>query len=85
MVYGLAVKRKKRRRRLSGPIHDRIEVLRKAKDLSQEDLAVAVGVDKTAVSHWENRVARPDMSRLPALAEALGVTVDELIDGERAA
>lgn len=53
--------------------------------MSQESLADAVGVDKTAVSHWENGVARPDLSRLPAVAKALGVSVDVLITGEKAA
>lgn len=77
--------RKKKRRRLNGPIHDRITKLREACDLSQEQLADAVGVDKTAVSHWENRIARPDQSRLPLVAKALGVSVDELLLGEKAA
>ena len=53
--------------------------------MSQLELAELVGVDETAVSHWENSVARPDMSRLPALASALGVTLDELLLGEIAA
>ena len=53
--------------------------------MSQEDLATAVGVDKTAVSHWETGHSRPDMSRLPAVARALGVSVDALLSGEKAA
>jgi transcriptional regulator with XRE-family HTH domain len=73
------------RRRFDGPIHNRIEELRKKLGLSQEALADVVGVDKTAVSHWENGIARPDMSRLPAVAAALGVSVDALIRGEEAA
>jgi transcriptional regulator with XRE-family HTH domain len=52
--------------------------------MSQEQLASAVGVDKTAVSHWENGISRPDISRLSAVALALGVSVDELINGEAA-
>jgi transcriptional regulator with XRE-family HTH domain len=78
------VKRKKRRR-LKGPIHGRIAELRGRMEMSQEELADACGVDKTAVSHWENGVARPDLSRLLAVADALGVSVGELIDGEEAA
>lgn len=53
--------------------------------MTQAQLAAAIGVDKTAVSHWENRLARPDMSNLAAVAEVLGVSIEELIDGEQAA
>lgn len=52
--------------------------------MSQESLAAKVGVDKTAVSHWETGISRPDFSRLPALAEALDTTVLELVRGEKA-
>jgi transcriptional regulator with XRE-family HTH domain len=70
---------------LRGPIHARIAELREECDLTQEQLAAVVGVDKTAVSAWERRLSRPDISHLPAVAEALGVSVDELIDGEEKA
>ncbi len=65
--------RKKRR-----AIHDRIATLRKEAKLTQEDLAKKCGVDETAVSHWENGHSAPTGSRLPAVAAALGVTIDEL-------
>lgn len=73
------------RRKFEGPIHGRIAELRERKSWSQEDLAAKLGVDKTAVSHWETGFARPDMGRLPAIAAALGVSVDQLIRGEEAA
>ncbi len=73
------------RRRLDGPIHARIAELRDAKNLTQEALADVLGVDKTAVCHWEKGFSRPDQSRLPAVAEALGVSVDDLLNGEKAA
>jgi putative transcriptional regulator len=69
----------KARRRLSGPIHGRILELREAKELTQEQLAKAVGVTKSAVSHWEKGIAPPALHRLPALAEALGGDVDEFV------
>jgi len=87
-VYCAGVKRKRKqekRRRLDGPIHGRIAELRIAKKMSQEDLASAVGVGVTSVSHWENRIARPDISRLAAVADALGVSVEDLIEGEEVA
>lgn len=75
----------KKRRKLKGPIHGRIAKLREQKGWSQEQLADAVGVDKTSVSHWENKIARPDIRNLAAVADALGVTIEKLIDGEEKA
>jgi transcriptional regulator with XRE-family HTH domain len=72
----------KTRAKLDGPIHDRIASLRDKAGLSQLELAELVGVDKSAVSHWENKFSRPDLSRLSLVARALGVTVAELIRGE---
>lgn len=73
---------KPRRRRLRGPIHQRIALLRGALGWSQSELACRLGIDKTAVNHWENGWSRPDLSRLPKVAEILGVTLSELVDGE---
>jgi transcriptional regulator with XRE-family HTH domain len=75
----------KKRRRLNGPIHGRIAELRESLGMTQVELAERVGVDKSAVWHWENGHARPDISRLSTVADALGVTVEELIDGEAVA
>lgn len=75
-------RRSPKRRKLTGPIHGRIAELRKARELTQQDLAAKIGVDETAISHWENGVARPEPLKLPGLASTLGVTVDELIEGD---
>lgn len=64
------------------PVHQRIRVLRKAKGLTQVQLAALVGVHKTAVWHWEADQL-PGWEHLPELAAALGVTVTELIRGDR--
>jgi transcriptional regulator with XRE-family HTH domain len=50
--------------------------------MSQEELAEKLDVDKTAVSHWENGVSRPELERLPDLAAALDVPLIELVRGE---
>jgi DNA-binding XRE family transcriptional regulator len=71
------------RPRLKGPVHGRIRRLRVALGLSQARLAELVGVDKTAVSHWECRMGLPDESRWQPLADALGTTVDRLMKGEK--
>ncbi len=57
----------------------RISDLRKNKGMTQEQLAQRVGVTAQAVSKWENDLSCPDISILPQLAEALGVTTDELL------
>ena len=53
--------------------------LRKEKGLSQAELGALVGVSNKAVSKWETDEANPDIQSLPLVAEALGVTLDELL------
>ena len=53
--------------------------LRKAKGLSQDELGKLVGVSNKAVSKWETYEANPDITLLPLLAQALGVTCEELL------
>ena len=59
----------------------RIALLRKQRDLKQDDLARLLEVSPQAVSKWENDQTCPDISLLPELAKILGVTVDELLSG----
>lgn len=58
--------------------------LRKEKDLTQAALGEKLGVSNRTVSKWENGDGLPDVSILPQLADALDITVDELLRGERA-
>lgn len=78
VVYGQVVDRTKRNRRKPA-LHGTIRRLRLGMGLSQEAIALACGVDKTAVSHWERGVARPGIGRLARLADRLGVSVDVLL------
>lgn len=57
--------------------------MRKEKQLSQSELGELVGVSNKAVSKWETDEARPDLGKVGLLAEALGVTVDELLKCEK--
>ena len=57
--------------------------LRKANGLTQQEVADRLNVSNKAVSRWERDECAPDISVLPALAELLGVTCDELLKGER--
>lgn len=61
----------------------RIAALRKAKAITQEQLAAAVGVSAPAVSKWETDTSCPDIALLCPLARALGTTVDALLQFER--
>ncbi len=61
-----------------------LAVLRKAKGMTQKELAERVGVSDKTVSHWERDESAPDISVLPVLADIFGVTVDELLRGEKA-
>lgn len=54
-----------------------IKTARKACGMTQEQLAAKVGVSTQAVSKWEIS-SYPDASLLPAIANALGVTIDTL-------
>lgn len=55
---------------------------RKRRGLSQEELAGMVNVSRQAVSKWETGDAMPDLNKLLALADALGVSLDTLCGRE---
>ncbi len=56
--------------------------LRKDKGITQEQLAESVGVSPQAVSKWEMN-SYPDASLLPAIAEFLGISIDELFGNQK--
>ena len=64
-------------------IGTRIGRWRRKAGLTQEDLAVKLGVTPQAVSKWENDISCPDISLLPELVKILGVTFDELLTGKK--
>lgn len=57
--------------------------LRKEQGLTQRDLADRLFISNKAVSKWETGVSIPDVGLLVPLSEALGVTVAELLNGQR--
>lgn len=67
-------------------IGEKIRLLRKKQDMTQDALAVRIGVTPQAVSRWESEICYPDMDSLPLIADAFGVSMDELLcyDGARA-
>lgn len=61
-------------------IGSKIKALRRAKDLTQEELAEVLGVSSKAVSQWECGRTVPDISQLPVLCNFFEVTADELLE-----
>ena len=55
---------------------------RKAKKLTQKELAEKLGVSDKTVSRWENGNYMPDLSLLQPLSEELGISLNELLSGE---
>lgn len=60
-------------------IGEKIRLLRKKNDVTQDKLADHLGVTPQAVSRWESGVCYPDMNYLPAIADYFSVTMDELL------
>lgn len=63
---------------------EKLYELRKAAGLSQEELAEKLGVSHQAVSKWESGAALPELAKLGELSRIFGVSVDELLNLERA-
>lgn len=57
--------------------------LRKEQNLTQEQLAEIIGVSNRSISRWENGNTLPDYSLLQHLAIVLGVTLSDLLAGQR--
>ena len=60
-------------------LSENLQVLRKAKGLSQEELAEQIHVVRQTVSKWEKGLSVPDADLLIRLAEALGTSVSGLL------
>lgn len=60
----------------------KIAELRKAKGMTQEQLASALGISAPAVSKWETENSYPDITMLCPLARVLGTNVDTLLEYE---
>lgn len=56
---------------------------RKAKKLTQSELAEKLGVTDKSISNWENGRNMPDLSLFKPLCELLDITINDLISGEK--
>ena len=60
-------------------LNENIKKLRKSKGLSQEELAVKLGVVRQTVSKWEKGLSVPDSEMLIKIAEELDTTVNNIL------
>ena len=59
--------------------HEKLQELRKSKGLTQEELAEALFVSRTAISKWESGRGYPSIDSMKEISRFFGVTIDELI------
>lgn len=59
-----------------------IKQLREKQNLTQAELAERIGVSSKTISKWETAKGLPDVTLLQPLAQALGISVIELMNGE---
>ena len=59
---------------------NKIRELRRANNLTQEQLAASLNISAQAISKWEMGASYPDMTMIPTLAAFFKVTLDELFD-----
>lgn len=60
-------------------LNEKIKELRKAKKVSQVEMASALGLTKQCVSNWENDNIQPSIEMLVKIADYFGVTTDYLL------
>ena len=58
---------------------ERLQELRRARGMTQEDFAAQLKVSRQAVSKWETGTADPSTSNLLALAKLFGISAEELL------
>ena len=63
--------------------YEKLQALRKSRGLTQEELAEALYVSRTAISKWESGKGYPSIDSLKGIATYFSVTVDELLSGEK--
>ena len=58
---------------------EKLQILRKEKQITQEELADSIFVSRTAVSKWESCRGYPSIESLKNIADFFSVSVDELL------
>ena len=63
--------------------NEKLQELRKIKGLTQEELAEALYVSRTAISKWESGRGYPSIDSLKEISKFFSVTIDELLSSEK--
>lgn len=58
---------------------EKLQLIRKSKGMTQEDLAAALSVSRQAVAKWESGQGYPDIANLISISSMFNVTVDYLV------
>ena len=61
---------------------DNLQHLRATRNMTQEQLAMLLGVSRQSVTKWEAEKATPEMSKLVKICQIFGCTLDELVQGD---
>ena len=62
--------------------HEKLQALRKDRGLTQEELAEALYVSRTAISKWESGRGYPSIDSLKEISRYFSVTIDELLSSD---
>ena len=63
--------------------NEKLKELRNSKGLTQEELAIALFVSRTAISKWESGRGYPSIDSLKEISSFFSITLDELVSGEK--
>jgi transcriptional regulator with XRE-family HTH domain len=63
--------------------HEKLQELRKNRGITQEELAEALYVSRTAISKWESGRGYPSIDSLKEISNYFSVTIDDLLSGEK--
>ena len=63
--------------------HEKLQELRKSRNLTQEELAEALYVSRTAVSKWESGRGYPSIDSLKEISAYFSISIDDLLSGEK--
>jgi transcriptional regulator with XRE-family HTH domain len=66
-------------KKISNAFGKRIAAVRKSRGLSQRDLAHLVGISNRMIAYYEAQTNRPPAAKLPVIANALKISIDELL------
>ena len=62
-------------------ISENLQILRKSKNMSQEELAEKLNVSRQAVSKWESGSGYPETEKIISICEIFDCSMDELVKG----